>query len=92
MLDGMVGSPGADNLVSGIAATVNGTDSVPFASEAGSGRETRARTSILDLCRERDKIMAAGRCLRQGGVVHAAYMSTFRTLPFMSGQPWVFLI
>ena len=28
----------------------------------------------------------------QGGVVHAAYMSTFRTLPFMSGQPWVFLI
>ena len=29
---------------------------------------------------------------RQGGVVHAAYMSTFRTLPFMSGQPWVFLI
>ena len=64
MLDGMANSPGSDHLVSGIPATVNTADAVQFASEAGSGRETRARPSILDLCRKCDKFMVTGRCLR----------------------------
>ena len=60
----MASSSGYDDLVSGIPATVNTADAVRFAPEAGSGWETRAGPSILDLCRKRDKFMPTGRCLR----------------------------